>query len=57
MELKTKEEKGTEPLYEMEEGKRESIKEEFFGDYLIEIWDDETIKKYYKDKELESQRK
>jgi len=32
---------------------RESIKEEFFGDYSsIEIWDDETIKKYYQDKEL-----
>ena len=32
---------------------RESIKAEHFGDYSsIEIWDDNTITKYYKDKEL-----
>lgn len=32
---------------------RDSIKEEYFGDYSsIEIWDDETIKKYYSDKDL-----
>ena len=32
---------------------RESIKEEYFSDYnSIEIWDDETIKKYYSDKDL-----
>ena len=32
---------------------RESIKEEYFSDYnSIEIWDDQTIKKYYSDKDL-----
>ena len=32
---------------------RESIKAEYFSDYAgVEVWDDETIKKYYEDKEL-----
>lgn len=50
---KPKKKRGLNPFMKWMKENRESIKTKYFSDYSsIEIWDDTTITKYYKDKEL-----
>ena len=50
---KPKKKRGLNPFMKWMKENRASIKEEYFSDYSsIDIWDDETITKYYEDKEL-----
>lgn len=52
-EKKEKKVKKTSPYFNFLKEHRDSIKEEFFSDFKsVEVWDEDAVKKYYKDKEL-----
>ena len=50
-EPKEKKVKKTSPYFNFLKENRESIKEKFFSDFKsVEVWDEDAVKKYYKDK-------